>query len=51
MLKKAVQQGRSECRGEEVRTALRVAVRPFNRSWRTEKPIQCSEYPRGAPQR
>ena len=46
MLKKAVQQGRSERRGEEVRTALRVAVRPSNRSWRTEKPFQCSEYPR-----
>jgi hypothetical protein len=28
MLKKAVQQGRSERSGEEVRTALRVTVRP-----------------------
>jgi hypothetical protein len=28
MLKKAVQQGRSERSGEEVRTALRGAVRP-----------------------
>jgi hypothetical protein len=28
MLKKDVQQGRSERRGEEVRTALRVTVRP-----------------------
>jgi hypothetical protein len=28
MLKKAVQQGRTERRGEEVRTALRGAVRP-----------------------
>jgi|GWRWMinimDraft_6_1066014.scaffolds.fasta_scaffold65648_1 hypothetical protein len=46
MLKKAVQQGRSEQRGEEVRTALRAAVRPSNRSWRTEKSFQCSEYPR-----
>ena len=40
MLKKAVQQGRSERRGEEVRTALREAVRPCNGSWRTEKPLQ-----------
>jgi len=29
MLKKAVQQGRSERRGEEVRTALRVGRSPF----------------------
>src|SRR5207344_1809084 len=33
MLKKAVQQGRSERRGEEVQTALRVAVYPSNGSW------------------
>ena len=33
MLKKAVQQGRNERRCEEVRTALRVTVRPCNESW------------------
>ena len=46
MLKKAVQQGRSERRGEEVRTALRGAVRPCHRSWRTEKPLQCFRLPK-----
>jgi hypothetical protein len=47
MLKKAVQQSRSERRGEEVRTALRVTVRPGNESWRTDKPLQYFEYARG----
>jgi hypothetical protein len=42
MLKKAVQQGRSKRRGEEVRTALRVTVRPCNESWRTDKPFSIS---------
>ena len=41
MLKMAVQQGRSERRGEEVPTALCVAVRPYNDSWRTENTLQC----------
>ena len=40
MLKKSVQQGRSERRGEEVPTALCVAVRPYNDSWRTENTLQ-----------
>jgi hypothetical protein len=48
MLKKAVQQGRSERRGEEVRTVLRVTVRHCNESWRTDKPLQYFEYPRCA---
>ena len=39
MLKMAVQRGRSERRGEEVRTALRVTVRPCSASWRTDKPL------------
>jgi hypothetical protein len=39
-------QGRSERRGEEVRPALRVTVRPCNESWRTDKPLQYFEYPR-----
>jgi len=34
-------QGRSERRGEEVLTALCVAVRPLNGSWRTENALQC----------
>ena len=46
MLKKAVQQGRSERRGEEVHTALRVGRSPLNGSWRTEKPLQCFRPPR-----
>ena len=48
MLKKAVQQGRSERRGEEVRPALCVAVRPLNESWRTENPLQEFRHPRGS---
>jgi len=40
VFKTVVQRGRSERRGEEVRTALRVAVRPYNGSWRTENPLQ-----------
>ena len=38
---KGRQQGRSERRGEEVPTALCVAVRPYNDSWRTENTLQC----------
>ena len=34
-------QGRSERRSEEVRTALCVAIRPCNGSWRTGKPLRC----------
>jgi len=48
MLKQFVQQGRSERRGEEVHTALRGAVRPLNESWRTEKPLQEFQHPRGS---
>ena len=48
MLKKTVQQGRSEGRGEEVRTALCVAVRPLNESSRTEKPLQEFQHPKGS---
>jgi hypothetical protein len=47
----AVQQGRSERRGEEVRPALRVTVRPYNESWRTDKPLLYFEYPKHALQR
>jgi len=47
MLKMAVQQGRSERRGEEVPTALREAVRPSHDSWRTEKPLECLGVPQG----
>ena len=43
----AVQQGRSERRGEEVRTSLCVAVRHGNGSWRTENPFSDSDI-RGA---
>ncbi len=50
MLKEAVQQGRSDRRGEEVRTTLRVTVRPCSESWRTDKPLQYFEYPRRASQ-
>ncbi len=46
MLKMAVQQGRSERRGEEVRTALRGAVCPLNSSWQTEKLLTCFGSPR-----
>jgi hypothetical protein len=41
MLKKSVQQGRSERRGEEVHTALRVGRSPLEGSWRTENLLQC----------
>ncbi len=40
MLRKAVQQGRSGRRGEEVPTELCVAVHPYNDSWRTENTLQ-----------
>jgi len=48
MLKKSVQQGRSERSGEEVHTALCVAVRPCNGSWRMEKPLQRFRPPRNS---
>src|ERR1700704_2382437 len=35
-----------ESKPEEVPTALRGAVRPFNGSWRTEKPLQYFRSPR-----
>jgi len=38
-------QGRSERRGEAVRLALRGAVRPSQRSWRTEEPLQWFRFP------
>jgi len=40
VLKKAVQQGRSERRGEEVRTALRVGRSPFEWILARENPLQ-----------
>ena len=45
MLKKPVRQGRSERRGEEVHTALRVNRSPFVQSWRTDKIIKCFRPP------
>jgi hypothetical protein len=48
MLKKSVQQGCSERRGEEVYTALRVGRSPCNGSWRTERPLQRFGPPRNS---
>jgi hypothetical protein len=39
-LKKPVSKAAGESKPEEVPTALRGAVRPYNGSWRTEKPLQ-----------
>ncbi len=42
-------EGRGERRGEEVRPALRGAVRPSNGCWRTDKPLQCVQFPKNSP--
>ena len=39
--------GRGERRGEDVRIALCVAVCPLKESWRTEKPLQEFQHPKG----
>jgi hypothetical protein len=40
MLKMAVSKAAGDSKPEEVPTAFRGAVRPYNGSWRTEKPLQ-----------